>query len=121
MSTTPPAPEFTPAELAHFNSLKTLLDALNTASRDPATPAGARELLQPQIDTVSDEVEDMDAIAFGRDTFDLNAEARELDPAIASLKTFQQQLKSYAQTTAALQKVAAALDQALGTAEALGL
>ncbi len=121
MSTVPPAPTFTPEELTHFQNLQALFDSLNTAGRDPQTPAAARELLLPRINIVAGEIQEMNEIALGRDTVDLQAEAEELRPANADLKQLKQQLTNYATRTAALQKVSGDLDQVLASAQALGI
>ena len=121
MSTMVPSPNFTPAELTHFTNLQSLFDSLNTASHDPATPPAARELLLPRISTVANEIQEMNEVAFGRDTVDLKAEADLLRPANTDLKQLKTQLAGYAGKTAALQKVADDLDQALASALALGL
>jgi hypothetical protein len=121
MSTTMPSPKFTPAELVHFNNLNSLFDSLNTAARDPATPDAALPLLLARIDTVAGEIQEMNEIAFGRDTVDLKAEAEDLRPANTDLKLLKQQLISYAERTATLQQVAADLDEVLASAQTLGI
>jgi hypothetical protein len=116
-----PSPNFTPLELIHFRNLETLFDSLNTAARDPATPVADLPMLLPRIDTVAGEIQEMNAIAFGRDTVDLKAEAEELRPANADLKQLKLDLAGYAEKTAALQKVSGDLDLALASAQALGI
>jgi hypothetical protein len=121
MSTPTPSPKFTPDELTHFNNLETLFDSLNTAARDPETPDAVLPKLLPRIATVQGEIQEMNAIAFGRDTVDLKAEAEDLRPANTDLKQLKIDLAGYAKQTATLQKVAGALDQALASAQALGI
>ena len=121
MSTPAPSPKFTPSELTHFTNLQTLFDSLNAAANDPNTPDAVLPLLLPRIATVAGEIQEMNAIAYGRDTVDLKAEAEELRPANAKLKQLKLDLAGYAKETAALQQVAAALDQALASALALGI
>jgi hypothetical protein len=121
MSTTIPSPKFTPDELTHFNNLETLFDSLNTAARDPDTPVAVLPGLLPRIDTVSGEIQEMNAIAYGRDTVNLKAEAELLRPANVDLTKLKLELADYAKVTANLQKVSADLDQALASAQELGI
>jgi chromosome segregation ATPase len=112
-------PELTPEEQAHQKSLETLLESMRAASADPATSIAAREVLQPQISALEDQLDDLEAGVFSRDTVDIEAQEQALDPALAQLKALKAELAKVAAGIKTAGQIAGYVDTAISTCESL--
>ena len=112
-------PQLTPEEAAHQKSLETLLASLRSASADPATSVAARAVLLPQIGEVEDQLDDLQAGVFSRDTVDIEAQEQALDPALAQLKTLKAELAKVAAGIKTAGEITGYVDTAISTAESL--
>ena len=111
----------TSGEQEHAANLKALYGALLDAEADPATPPDARAILLAAIDSVQEQMDDLEAVEFHKTTINLQAAETELHTSVSQLKGLQKQLTSDAAFAATLAKIADALDAAISSAESLGL
>lgn len=111
----------TPAETAHQQNLQALYEAMLDAEADPETTPAARETLISGINEVRQELDDLDAVEYHKNTVDLQAAEEELKSSLTVLQNLKKQLDADAAVTNKLTTVANALDAAIGTATTLGL
>ncbi len=112
-------PQLTPEEQAHQKSLEALLESMRAASADPATSVAAREVLQPRISGLEDQLDDLEAGVFSRDTVDIEAQEQALDPALSQLKTLKTELAKVAAGIKTAGQIAGYVDTAISTCESL--
>ncbi len=112
-------PQLTPEEQAHQKSLNALLGSLRTACADPGTTVAARAVLLPEISGLEDQLDDLEAGVFSRDTVDIEAKEQALDPALAQLKTLKEQLAKVAGGMKTAGEIAGYVDTAISTCESL--
>ena len=112
-------PELTPEEQAHQKSLETLLNAMRKTSHDPETSIAAREVLQPKIGELEDQLDDVEAGVFSRDTVDLEAAEELLAPALKLLQTLKTERAQVATGIKDFATIANYVEQAISTAESL--
>lgn len=116
-----PTPGPTAAEQAHEQNLQTLYGAMLDAEADPETTPAVRETLLAGISQVQQEIDDLDAVEYHKNTVDLQAAEEELRSSASVLQELKKQLQKDAAWTSKLTAVANALDAAIGTATSLGL
>ena len=112
-------PELTPEEQAHERSLEALIEDMRRSSADPATSIAIRQMLGVKIAALEDQMDDVEAGVFSRDTVDINAAEEQLAPALGLLKDLKAELAEVSTQIKYFATIAAAVDTAISTGESL--